>query len=64
MVSTGGFATAARAMASSWRCPCERLGTIAGQHGVVALRQALYKAICVGQTGGGDALFTVASSRP
>ena len=33
------------------------VGTIAGEHGVVALRQTLDEAICVGKAGSGDALF-------
>lgn len=38
-ISTGGSATAARAIARSWRWPWERLGSVGGQHRVVAVRQ-------------------------
>ena len=56
-ISTGGSATAARAMASSWRWPWLRLAAVAGEHGVVAVGQAADEAVGVGQLGGGDALL-------
>ena len=39
------------------------VGTIAGKHGVVALRQTLDEAVGVGKAGGGDALF-ISSLQP
>ncbi len=38
-ISTGGSATAARAMASSCRWPCERFAPVACQQSVVAVRK-------------------------
>ena len=58
-IIAGGSATAARAIEISWRCPWERLGAIAREHGVVAFRQAGDEVVRAGELGCGDA-FRVA----
>ena len=56
-IITGGSATAARAMASSCRWPWDRLGAVAGEHGVVPLGQAADEVVGIGQGGGRLHLF-------
>ena len=47
-ISTGGSATAARAMASSCRWPWRQVGAVGGHHRVVALGQAADEGVGVG----------------
>ena len=56
-IMTGGFDTAARAMEISCRCPWDSPLPSSFKNCVIALGQHSYKAVGVGQPGGGDALL-------
>ena len=56
-IITGGSATAARAMAISWRWPCERFAPLLVSMRVVALRQARDEVVRAGELCRRDALL-------